>query len=57
MTDDSLGLLKIRLRFLSTGILLVMLIYSCRLFSLQIIHGKQFGTKAKNISLKTIRLP
>ena len=57
MTDDSLGLLKTRLRFLSTGILLVMLIYSCRLFSLQIIHGKQFGTKAKNISLKTIRLP
>ena len=57
MSDDNLTLLKFKLKILSTGILLVMSIYSCRLFSLQIIHGKQFGTRAKNISRKITRLP
>ena len=57
MSDDSLTLLKFRLKILSTSILLIMSIYSCRLFSLQIIHGKQFGKRAKNISQKITRLP
>ena len=57
MSDENLALLRFRLKILTTSILLVMSIYSLRLFSLQIIHGKQFGTRAKNISQKITRLP
>lgn len=46
-----------RLYFLGVMIGVIMLIYTFYLFSLQIIKGNQYGTKAKNISQKTIRIP
>ena len=57
MSADDLALLRFRLKILTIGVLIIMSIYSLRLFSLQIIHGKQFGTRAKNISQKVTRLP
>jgi len=46
-----------RLYFLGSMIATVMLLYTFYLFSLQIVRGQQYGTKAKNISQKTSRIP
>ncbi len=57
MSEENFGSLQLRLYILAIFIFLVMACYIFYLFSLQIIHGAQFGNQAKNISQKVTRLP
>ncbi len=56
MNEESFKDLNSRLNILSIVIGTIMILYAYYLFSLQIINGKQFGTRAKNISQKITRL-
>lgn len=49
--------LENRITILRLFVILIISFYVIRLFSIQIIQGEQFRTKAKNISQKTTRIP
>ena len=53
-TEESLNS---RLRLFSIFVFFILIAYSYRLFSMQIIHGDQFKQKSQNISKRTTLIP
>lgn len=53
-TEDSLNS---RLRLFSIFVFFILIAYTYKLFSMQIIHGDQFKQKSQNISKRTTVIP